>query len=275
MARNEGPFATRNPWRSIGWSVVIGLTIGTALVGFVLLPIENRSAVEPIWTAICTAFGLRPVSSLVSREPIARYASTVQWTYGQVQAASSGDPVKGEFVAVNCAACHGDHGVSQAAWIPSLAGMRPDALLKQLADYRSAHRSWPVMNAIASALTNDQIQDVAAYFAGLSPPGQVTDSGLLTGGRGLRSAGATIRLVYAGDPARGIAPCASCHGLNGLKLAAPVLAGQHASYIERQLDVFRSSERRNDEGEQMRVIAAKLTDSEIKDLAAFLSSGKQ
>lgn len=74
------------------------------------------------------------------------------WTPGEVQAARSGDPAKGAFVVLNCAACHGDHGVSPASWIPSLAGMRADALTKQLIDYSSRHRTWPVMNAIASAL---------------------------------------------------------------------------------------------------------------------------
>jgi cytochrome c553 len=176
---------------------------------------------------------------------------------------------------LNCAACHGSLGVSQSDWIPSLAGMNPEALLKQLADYRSGHRTWPVMNAIAGALSDEQIRDVAAYFTSLKPPGELADPGLLAGGRGLRSADATVRLVYAGDPARGIAPCASCHGLNGLKRAAPVLAGQHESYIERQLVDFRSAARRNDQGEQMRVVATNLSDDEIKDLAGFLSSGKQ
>jgi cytochrome c553 len=165
--------------------------------------------------------------------------------------------------------------VSQSDWIPSLAGMNPEALLKQLEDYRSGHRTWPVMNAIAGALSEEQIRDAAAYFASLKPPGELAAPGLLAGGRGLRSADATTRLVYAGDPARGIAPCASCHGLNGLKRAAPVLAGQHRSYIERQLSDFRSAARRNDQGEQMRVIATSLSDDEIKSLAAFLSSGQQ
>jgi len=245
------------------------------LIGFVLLPIADRSPVEPIWTAICTAFGLRPAPSQVTPEPPVRYASLVQWTPGEVAAVNGGDPRKGEFVALNCAACHGDQGVSQADWIPSLAGMVPDALVKQLADFRSGHRSWPVMNAIAGALSTDQIRDVGAYFASLRPAAQVAHPGLLAGDRGPRSADPTVRLVYAGDPTRGIAPCASCHGLNGLKLAAPVLAGQHESYIVQQLSDFRSGIRHNDEGEQMRVVAAKLTDSEIKALAAFLSSGKR
>jgi cytochrome c553 len=275
MVRNRGPFATRNPWRRIAWSTVSGLTVGSVLVGFILLPIVNRSAAVPIWDAICTALGLRPFSSLAKRQPPAQYASTVQWSFGEVGAANGGDPKKGAFVALNCAACHGDRGVSLANWIPSLAGMRRDALVKQLIDYGSGHRTWPVMNAIASVLSADQIRDVAAYFNSLRQPDEVADPGLLAGGRGLRSDDPTIHLVYAGDPARGIAPCASCHGLNGQKLAAPVLAGQHPKYMERQLSAFRGGDRRNDEGEQMRVIAAKLTDAEISRLTTFLSSGKQ
>jgi len=275
MLHDAGPFATRNPWRMIGWSVAGGLILGTLLIGFVILPIANRSPVEPIWTAICTALGLQPASSLAGPAPTPRYASLVQWSYGEIRAANDGDPHKGTFVALNCGACHGDSGISEASWIPSLAGMLPEVTVKQLADFRTGHRSFPVMNAIATALSADQVRDVAAYYAGLKPAAEIVRPGLLAGNRGPRSSDPIIRLVYAGDPSRGIAPCASCHGIDGQKLAAPVLAGQHKAYIEQQLAGFRSGTRRNDEGEQMRVVAAKLTDTEINGLASFLSSGKQ
>jgi cytochrome c553 len=275
MARDRGPFAISNPWQRIAWSVVAGLTLSTVLVGFILLPIMNRAPEVPVWDAICTALGLRPVYFVAGPQPTPRYASTVAWSYGAVRDADGGDPHAGEFVSLNCAACHGAHGVSGADWIPSLAGMRPEALVKQLVDFQTGHRNWPIMGAISNALSADDIRNVAAYYATLPIPGSIADPGLLSGGRSVRSLDPVVVLMYAGDPRRGIAPCSSCHGIQGLKRGASVLAGQHRNYLQRQLVAFRGRLRRNDEGEQMRVVAAQLTDREVRSLAAFLSGGRQ
>lgn len=252
--------------------MALGLTIGTVLVGFVVLPLANRRADEPIWTAICTALGLQSRSRLSQAEPTARYASTLQWTATTVATAVSGDTRAGKETAENCAACHGDKGISSASWLPSLAGMPVDALVKQLVDYQSGHRRWPIMNAIAATLSASDIRNLAAYYAALPSAASIGSPGSFVGG-GLRSNDAIVHLVYAGDPSRGLAPCASCHGLEGLKRAAPILAGQHPEYIERQLDAFRRTVRANDEGEQMRVLAAGLSDAEITGLASYLSKG--
>ena len=75
------------------------------------------------------------------------------------------------------------------------------------------------------------------------------------GGRSLRQSDPATRLVFAGDPRRGIPPCAACHGPGGFKLGAPPLHGQHAAYIERQLGAFAQGIRQNDIYEQMRAIA--------------------
>ena len=270
MSRRHGPFATNKPWRPIGISMAVGLTVGAMLVGFVVLPLADRSADEPIWTAICTAFGLQSRSRLWQPAPPVRYASTVQWTASTVATVKSGNRQAGLEIAQTCSACHGDRGISGANWLPSLAGMPPDALIKQLVDYQSGHRHWAIMNAIAAALSPEEMRDVAAYYASLPAAVGIGQAGTFVGD-GLRSDDAVVRLVYAGDPSRGLAPCASCHGLEGLKRAAPILAGQHPEYIERQLDAFRRQVRANDEGEQMRVVAAELSDGEIIGLADYLS----
>ena len=74
-------------------------------------------------------------------------------------------------------------------------------------------------------------------------------------GRSLRQRDPTIRLVFAGDPGRGIPPCAGCHGPGAHKRGAPALRGQHTAYIERQLAAFAQGTRKNDINEQMRAIA--------------------
>src|ERR1700675_4754038 len=80
----------------------------------------------------------------------------------------------GEFVALNCTACHGEQGVSSSTLIPTLAGMNSAVIYKQLDDYRSGKRLWGVMSAISTALIEQDSADVAAYFAhrpnGLTSP---------------------------------------------------------------------------------------------------------
>ena len=79
--------------------------------------------------------------------------------------------------------------------------------------------------------------------------------------------GPGIRLAFAGDPERGIPPCAACHGPNAQKLGAPPLRGQHTGYLERQLAAFAQGVRQNDINEQMRVIAHELKPNEMHAVA--------
>ena len=270
MARRHGPFATLNSWRVIGVSVAVGLSLGTALVGFVVLPFANRHTDEPFWTAICTAVGLQSRVSYHQPAPPPRYASSMQWSAREVAAVNSGDIGRGGQIAQSCSACHGDAGVSAQTWLPSLAGLPPDALVKQLTDFQTGHRSWPVMNAIAGALTRQDMNDVAAHYASLpaksGPKYEETFSQ-----RGPLSSVTIVHLATVGDAVRGVAPCVSCHGQEGRKRAAPFLTGQNAAYLARQLEAFRNRTRANDEGEQMRVIASTLSDDEIAGLADVLS----
>jgi cytochrome c553 len=88
-------------------------------------------------------------------------------------------------------------------------------------------------------------------------------------GRSLREADPAHRLVFAGDPQRGIPPCSACHGPGGYKLGAPALQGQRAAYIERQLAAFAQGARENDIFQQMRAIAKQLAQDEMHALAVF------
>jgi cytochrome c553 len=75
------------------------------------------------------------------------------------------------------------------------------------------------------------------------------------------------RLIYAGDPKRGIAACASCHGPGGYRIGAPALTKQNELYLEQQLQAFAQGTRANDMDMPMRTIAGVLTESEIRALA--------
>src|SRR5262249_11612635 len=141
---------------------------------------------------------------------------------------------------------------------------------KQLADYRSGKRLWGAMSAIAKALTIQDSADVAAYFA--SRTGQLQANlpeRVPEGGRAFRQSDPAARLVFAGDPQRGIPPCSACHGPGGFRLGAPPLTGQYAPYIERQLGSFAQGIRHNDIYEQIHAIVRQCTQDEMKAVPEF------
>jgi cytochrome c553 len=171
---------------------------------------------------------------------------------------------------LNCTACHGEGGVSTSDLIPTLAGIDAAVIYKELADYRSGKRLWGVMNGIAKALSVQDSADVAAYFA-RRPGGlpALTGVSVPEAGRRFRGSDPATRLVFAGAPARGIAPCSACHGPGGYKLGAPALKEQRAAYIERQLAAFGQGMRQNDINEQMRTIAGQLSLAEMHAVAVY------
>ena len=228
-----------------------------------------------VWAAICRGLGIAPdVEPASAPQPPLRTATLVAWTGGTLDQIAAGNAEDGAFVALNCTACHGEGGVSTSDLIPTLAGMDPAVIYKQLADYRSGKRLWGVMNGIAQALSVKDSADVASYFAG-RPGGLPAVTGLRVpeAGRTLRQSNPAIRLVFAGDPARGIAPCSACHGPGGYKLGAPALQQQRTPYIASQLLAFAQGMRQNDISEQMRTIARQLTPEEMHAVAAYYGGG--
>ena len=275
MAHEQGPFRPGNPWPRIGWwsaAVIVSVSI---VLGFVVLG-RYQPGGPPLdtWTAICRAIGITADNGPAGEvQPPLRTPTRVAWTSDTLRQIASGHAQDGNFIALNCGACHGERGVSSSTFIPTLAGMDAAVIYKQLDDYRSGKRLWGVMGAIATTLTPQASADVAAWFAsrvdGLPP---VAGEGFPESGRSARQSDPTIRLVYAGDPGRGIPPCAACHGPGAHKLGAPALRGQHVEYIERQLAAFAQGMRRNDINEQMRTIAVQLTPDEMHGVAAWFGA---
>jgi cytochrome c553 len=272
MVREQGPFKHDDPWPRIAWGTMAVVFIVSFLIGFIVLGRiqQNGPTLRP-WAAFCRAVGLtadrRPASA---PQPPLQTPTRIAWTEATLARIASGGAQHGAFVALNCSACHGAQGVSPSPLIPTLAGMNPAVIYKQLDDYRSGKRLWGVMSAIAAVLTDQDSADVAAYFAhrpnGLAA---VAAEGAPEGGRSLRQHDPSLRLVFAGDPERGIPACAACHGPGAEKLGAPALRGQHTAYIERQLAAFAQGMRQNDINEQMRVIAQELTPDEMHAVAVY------
>jgi cytochrome c553 len=254
-----------NPWPRIGWWSAAALVGVSFVLGFIVLGrYQQNGPTLDTWSAICRAIGLTADTGPASEpQPPPRTPTDIAWTTATLARVASGDARHGAFIALNCGACHGEQGVSPTSLIPTLAGMDAAVIYKQLGDYRSGKRLWGVMSAMATALSDQDTADVAAWFA------RSTDVQPSVAGTGAHQDDPTRRLVLAGDPGRGIPPCAACHGPGGFKLGAPALRGQHTDYIERQLVAFAQGMRQNDINQQMRTIAAQLTPDEMHAVAAY------
>jgi cytochrome c553 len=271
MARGQDPFSLDNPWPRIGWlSLVVLVGIALALGFLVLDRYQQNDPTLGLWGAICRGLGITAdTGSATEREPALRTPSRIAWTSSTLGQIRAGNAERGGFVALNCAACHGQGGASTSTLIPTLAGMDAAVIYKQLDDYRSGKRLWGVMTAMAKALSMQYSADVAAYFASLPVGLAAKQDGLPQRESGSKESEAATRLIFVGDPLRGIPPCAACHGPKGYKIGAPALTGQHAAYTERQLAAFAQGIRQNDINEQMRTIAKQLTPDEMHAIAAF------
>jgi cytochrome c553 len=273
--REKGPFSLAHPWERGGWQALAVILVIALVLGFIVVSRYQQNG-EPLglWASICRGIGIRPdVGPASAPQPPLRTATLVAWTRGTLDQIAAGNAKDGAFVAQNCTACHGEGGVStKDELIPTLAGMDPAVIYKQLADYRSRKRLSGVMNGIGEALSEKESADVASYYAG-RPGGLPPVTGLRApeGGRSLEQSNPAIRLVFAGDPARGIAPCSACHGPGGYKLGAPSLQHQRPVYIEGELLAFAQGMRQNDISEQMRTVARGLTPEERHAVAAYYS----
>jgi len=275
MAHDQGALKLDYPWTQIGWISFAVIIVVSSLLGFVVLSRYQLNG-DPLdmWGAICRGLGIAVDSSPAgSPQPALRIPTTVAWTQATLDRIRAGDAERGAHVALNCVACHEGTAANPAYLVPALDGMDAASIFKQLADYRSGKRLWGVMDAIAKALSIQDSADVAAYFS--TRTGQLQANlpqRVPQGGRAFRQSDPAARLVLAGDPQRGIAPCSACHGPGGFRLGAPPLTGQYTAYIERQLGSFAQGIRHNDIYEQMRAIARQLTPDEMKALAEFYGS---
>lgn len=81
--------------------------------------------------------------------------------------ANAADAAAGKAKSATCAACHGANGISAIPMYPNLAGQKEQYLLKQLKDFKSGNRKDPVMAPMAMALSDTDMANIAAYYAGL------------------------------------------------------------------------------------------------------------
>lgn len=161
-----------------------------------------------------------------------------------------------------CITCHGLRGEGDGKDSPRLAALDRGYLHRQIDDYANGRRDHLAMRTIALRLSGEDRARVADYYAGLPAPEPAPRASTATG----------EKLYHLGDPGRGLAPCASCHGDVGDGDAAnPPLAAQPAMYLERQLTAWRTGKRNNDPLGAMRAISRRLSSAEIGAVSAYAS----
>ncbi|MDG3086827.1 c-type cytochrome [Vibrio hannami] len=191
------------------------------------------------------------------------FASFTVWAQGNIEA--------GKAKTATCVACHGADGNSLITNYPKLAGQHETYIKKQLAELKlggetagEKGRYDPVMSPMAMPLSEQDMADLAAYYASLpisdnSTPENVVEQGKV--------------LYLAGDKERGLTACIACHGPrgNGTELSGfPKISGQHADYVKLQLEKFRKGERSNDLNGMMQDVAKLLTDEDIEILSKYV-----
>jgi cytochrome c553 len=167
------------------------------------------------------------------------------------------DAVAGKAKAQMCFACHGENGISASGEIPNLAAQPPLSINYQLIQYRGQQRKGGGMEGIAMALSDQDMRDIAAYYAALPPPPAKSGN---------------AEKIAKGAQISSTQYCNSCHGpqLQGQKHIAR-LAGQSQEYLVTQLKNIRSGSRIDMDG-TMGSAARGLSDEDIEAIAAYAAS---
>lgn len=180
-------------------------------------------------------------------------------------ASAAGDATAGQTKASTvCVACHGLDGNSVNPEWPSIAGQHANYIIKQVKAFRAGERVNALMSPIAMTLTDQEIEDVAAYYSTQKIKGQEAAKDSVELGQ----------KIYRGGVADSKIPaCMACHGPSGRgnpPAVFPAIRSQHATQIALQLQAYKKGERKTDQNEMMRTIAAKLTDQQINALAQYI-----
>ncbi|WP_111496929.1 MULTISPECIES: c-type cytochrome [Marinobacter] len=180
---------------------------------------------------------------------------------------ADGDPQAGESKAAVCASCHGQSGAApiQPAY-PKLSGLGEAYLYRQLQHIKSGDRPIAEMTGLLDGMSEQDLQDLAAYYDQQQTPIGKADPELVARGE---------QLYRGGNLASGVPACAGCHSPQGMGNEPggfPRLSGQHPEYVIQQLEAYRGGERNTGSMSQIMVdVASRLTDDEIRAVASYVS----
>jgi cytochrome c553 len=187
---------------------------------------------------------------------LASTALSLSWSLG---AHAAGNPADGEKKFYTCYGCHGIDNYRNAYpdySVPKLRHQTGAYIVAALQEYRSGERPHATMHAQAASLSDQDMEDIAAYLQGAEP---VKPGGAATG-----------------KVPKQVAACVACHGENGLGVEAPltpkpaVLAGQHVDYLEQALEAYRTGRRQNAVMDSMAKLL--LSDEDIKIAASYFAN---
>jgi cytochrome c553 len=171
----------------------------------------------------------------------------------RTQTPATGDPAKGKAAAASCGGCHGQQGISASPANPSVAGQDAEYLAAATRAYRDGTRADETMKGVVSALGDEAIRDISAFYASQQPQQPQVRKPLSTEEWAQR--------------------CDRCHGVNGNSTNPrfPALAAQHAEYLESVLKDYRTRARKSAE---MAAMSDGLSDDEIRNLANYYARQK-
>jgi len=175
-----------------------------------------------------------------------------------LSAHAAGDPAAGEKKFYTCYGCHGIDNYRNAYpdySVPKLRHQHASYIVAALQEYRSGERPHATMHAQAASLSDQDIDDIAAYLQGADP--------------------VKATAVVKGTVPKQVTACVACHGENGLGVEAPltpkpaVLAGQHVDYLEQALVAYRNGRRKNVVMDSMAQLLT--SDEDVKIAAAYFA----
>ena len=215
-------------------------------------------------------------------------------------AQAAGDIEAGQGKSGSCASCHGENGNSMMPLFPKLAAQNEGYLVQQMQAFKDGSRTDATMGAMVAGLSDQDIQDIAAYYAAqtvtenplpqvnpddlddIDDDNALTDDEKTAAKKALQDQQDTLMAmgydVYRnGDLENEISACIACHGPNGEgnePASFPALKGQHAGYLVKTLTDFKTDVRSNDPDNMMHMIAKKMTEQEITALSYYVSAMK-
>ncbi len=178
-----------------------------------------------------------------------------------------GDPARAvDIVTTACASCHGQDGNSPVPSFPKLAGQSARYLLREMQAFKAEHRLSEMMSPFLANLSEQDMANLALYFAAQQPsPGVVTKPELLALGK---------RIYLDGNSDSGVPSCEGCHEENGAGSDRnPRIAGQNVEYTLAQIHLYADHVRKNGK-RVMRIVAERMTDLEAEAVAQYLASLK-
>ena len=177
--------------------------------------------------------------------------------------AQEGEARARKIIGGSCFLCHGAEGESASAVFPRLAGQNAEYIAKQLANFKNGTRKSTAMASMVTSLSPEDMAALGQFYASRPPHKEAPkDAPLALVGQ---------YIYQAGNKFSGVPACASCHGPQGAgSNALPRLAGQHAAYLDNQLQQFGKRERNNDNA-VMHAVVEKMTPLEMAAVAEYLS----